>query len=195
MRGLILVSALHKFVTYLLTYNNNNNLICIAQEYQRLQRRWRTESAKTFTHLLTVPDPHGADATRDATLLMLTLITDGKIKCCRHRSLTGGGFLRRWKVRVSPNDSVAMVGWCPSAGSSSACQDTWSWPSRYRFASTELNVRPVLMWSLSISIFTTAGHSKTHVRCDSTTTLRRIPNISAVICTKQCPILILQQKC
>lgn len=85
-----------------------------------------------------------------------------RIKWLRHRSLTGGGFLRRWKVRVSPNERVAMVGWWPSAGSSSACQDTWSWPSRYRFARTELNVKPVLAWILSISMFTTAGHSKTH---------------------------------
>jgi len=30
----------------LVNNNNNNNLICIAPECHRLQRRWRTESAK-----------------------------------------------------------------------------------------------------------------------------------------------------
>ena len=57
--------------------------------------------------------------------------------------LTGGGFFLISKFLVSPKDIEAMVGSGPRLNSSSECQGTWSCPSLYRLANTELNWQPV----------------------------------------------------
>jgi len=196
MRGLILVSALHKFVTYLLTYNNNK-LICIAQEYQRLQRRWRTESAKTFTHLLTVPDPHGADATRDATLnadahhrrqnkMLQTqksyrrrIFTQMEGTCVSKRQRCNGRLMSKCRLIICmPGHMVVTIAVQirEHRVERQASVDVESVHQHFHHSWPLKNTR-----TMRLNYYTASQ--------------KRIPNISAVICTKQCPILILQQKC
>jgi len=82
-----------------------------------------------------------------------TEANNGDITECLHNEKPGIGLLVSSDV-IFP---AVIELWT----SSSACHEMWFCLSRYRFASSELNVRPVYLWILSIKVFTTAGHLDT----------------------------------